>query len=118
MDPIADLKTDFTMLLQEEFKKQLLPGENVVISLPGSFGEALAVNGVSFADNRFSRRGRRRQRYGFDLPNGDGSTSLFMDGCFENITRRDDEFGFQRRDWRWTTIRNLTEDAGGIGRVS
>ncbi len=43
MDPTPNLKQDLSMMLDAELKKQLAPGESVEISLPGSFGEALAV---------------------------------------------------------------------------
>jgi len=43
MDPTPDLKRDLSMLLDQELGKQLLPGERVLVSLPGSFGEAFVV---------------------------------------------------------------------------
>lgn len=43
MDPALNLKQDLSMLLDQELTKQLMIGENVIISLPGSFGEALVV---------------------------------------------------------------------------
>lgn len=41
MDP--SMKRELSLGLQEELRKQVGGGENVLISLPGSFGEALAV---------------------------------------------------------------------------
>jgi len=43
MDPKPELKHDLSMLLNEELAKQLMPGEAVLVSLPGSFGEAFVV---------------------------------------------------------------------------
>lgn len=43
MDAITDLKRDLSMGLQDDVDKQLAGGENIVVSLPGSFGEALVV---------------------------------------------------------------------------
>lgn len=40
MDLIQGLKQDISMKLQDELSKQLMNGENIVISLPGSMGEA------------------------------------------------------------------------------
>ncbi len=40
---ISMLKRDLSMLLSQELESQLMPGETVMVSLPGSFGEALAV---------------------------------------------------------------------------
>ena len=38
-----ELKHDLSQCLQEDLDKHLAPGENVVVSLPGSFGEAFVV---------------------------------------------------------------------------
>ncbi len=38
-----NLKRDLSLSLQDELRRRLVAGENVLISLPGSFGEALAV---------------------------------------------------------------------------
>lgn len=43
MDSTLNLKQDLSMLLETALKEHLVPGESVEISLPGSFGEALAV---------------------------------------------------------------------------
>lgn len=43
MDAGPELKRELSVLLQEELAKQLVPGESVTVSLPGSFGEAFAV---------------------------------------------------------------------------
>ncbi len=43
MDSISDLKRDISVGLQDEVNKHLVPGENILVSLPGSFGEALVV---------------------------------------------------------------------------
>ena len=43
MDSAPNLKQDLSMLLDAELKKQLVPGENVLVSLPGSFGEAFVL---------------------------------------------------------------------------
>lgn len=43
LDPTSDLKRDLSMGLRDELKKHLTPNEEVLVSLPGSFGEALIV---------------------------------------------------------------------------
>ena len=43
MDPAPELKHDLSMLLNQELAKQLMLGEMVSVSLPGSFGEAFVV---------------------------------------------------------------------------
>ncbi|MEN6356784.1 MAG: zinc ribbon domain-containing protein [Armatimonadota bacterium] len=44
MDNDADLKKSLSMGLEDALNAQLVPGENIIISLPGSFGEALAAS--------------------------------------------------------------------------
>ncbi|MCE5321996.1 zinc ribbon domain-containing protein [bacterium] len=44
MDNNADLKKSLSMGLEDALKAQLVAGENIIISLPGSFGEAFAVS--------------------------------------------------------------------------
>ncbi|MCL5105082.1 MAG: zinc ribbon domain-containing protein [Armatimonadetes bacterium] len=44
MDNIGDLKRELSMGLRETLEMELAPEENLVISLPGSFGEAIAVS--------------------------------------------------------------------------
>jgi tetratricopeptide (TPR) repeat protein len=43
MDSLSELKRDISMGLQDELNKRLLPGESIIISIQGSFGEALIV---------------------------------------------------------------------------
>lgn len=43
MDSLIDLKRDISTALNHELENHLTPGESVLISLPGSVGEALAV---------------------------------------------------------------------------
>lgn len=40
---LSELKRDISIGLRDDVNKQLVPGENIVISLPGSFGEALVI---------------------------------------------------------------------------
>lgn len=44
MDPTLDLKRDLSMGIEEDLNKHLLPGESIIISLPGGFGEAFVVS--------------------------------------------------------------------------
>lgn len=44
LDNNADLKKSLSMGLENALNAQLIPGESIIISLPGSFGEALAVS--------------------------------------------------------------------------
>ena len=44
LDNIADLKKSLSLGLQDALDSHLIPGESVVISLSGSFGEAFAVS--------------------------------------------------------------------------
>ena len=44
MDQISELKRDVSPGLLDDLSKELLPGETVLVSLPGSFGEALVVS--------------------------------------------------------------------------
>lgn len=39
----SDMKRELSLVLQNELDKQIISGETLLISLPGSFGEALAV---------------------------------------------------------------------------
>lgn len=43
MNDLSSLKQSLSMGLQDDLNKHLLPNEQVVVSLPGSFGEALVV---------------------------------------------------------------------------
>lgn len=43
MDSISELKRDISTGLQNDLNNNMLPGESIAISLPGSFGEALVV---------------------------------------------------------------------------
>ncbi|OFX15848.1 MAG: hypothetical protein A2Z18_09850 [Armatimonadetes bacterium RBG_16_58_9] len=43
MDPVAELKFDLPISLDREMEKALSAGETVLVSLPGSFGEALVI---------------------------------------------------------------------------
>lgn len=43
MDSAPNLKQELSMMLDTALKERLLQGENTVISLPGSFGEALVI---------------------------------------------------------------------------
>lgn len=43
MDNITELKQGLSMSMQDELDRQLISGENVLISLPGSFGEAFML---------------------------------------------------------------------------
>ena len=44
MQEISDLKRDISQGLMNDLSKQMLTGETIVLSLPGSFGEALVVS--------------------------------------------------------------------------
>lgn len=44
MDSISELKRDISPGLLSDLSKELLPAETILISLPGSFGEALVVS--------------------------------------------------------------------------
>lgn len=43
MDSVPDLKQHLSMRFEEELNRHLLPDESVLVSLPGSFGEAFVV---------------------------------------------------------------------------
>lgn len=40
----SDMKRELSLVLQNELDKQIISGETLIVSLPGSFGEALAVS--------------------------------------------------------------------------
>ena len=75
MDPKPELKMELSMLLNAELAKQLLPGEGVRISLPGSFGEALVVTDKRAIVVRECDSGPGCQTHAYALADVSGATA-------------------------------------------
>ncbi len=87
MDTMAGLKQELSLRFQDQVRKLLGPGENILVSLPGSYGEAFVVSnrraliireqtsGVSPSNDVYT--------YGLDRIESAEATASGTSGCIE-----------------------------------